>query len=148
MSNNEVDTLAMMFLIFFSSGVGVFITINFVEHSVHKSMTNIWQQNYKVGTYRDFLSEFYKNPMYLNGYDEPSSKIKMLDGSFMDYKHLTFEGSLFDRESNSEYHASIIQFNGVRMFIKNPIDYYFVRRFMRKYFKKIEKDGMLQWNSN
>jgi len=72
-----------------------------IDYRTHISMVKSSTKEYGKANYNIFFQEFNKCKWDIKRY----------------------KGSLFDKSTNSEIHASIIQFNGVGMIMQNPIEY-------------------------
>ena len=103
--------------------VGVFIVVYGIFWVVHINMTKESTQKYGWGNYETFLREFKKCNWENRGWEE----------------------SLFDYETNSQLHASIIKFKGKGMLL-DPLSYLRVVIFVRRYIKNhIDEKEVVQW---
>jgi len=97
--------------------VGVIMGSSFIlfDYGSHISMVKS-RKKYGRASYKIFMEEFYR----------------------CDWKQDTFfKKSLFDRETDSQLHAYIIEFDGIGMIMKNPIEYCKMRLFVRSYLKTL-----------
>lgn len=88
-----------------------------VPWSAHKNMTKSFSQKHGKINFKRFVEEFNKNK-YNWKYD-PNHKT-----------------SLFDYNTNSEIHASIIKFNDIGMIMRTPWDYWMTKFYIKKYIKE------------
>lgn len=94
---------------------GVPIYLFFIaEWQVHIDMTKRNSDKYGYGNFDLFKREFVK-------YNWESKRWK---------------DSLFDYNTNSQYHAGIIQFVGIGMIMRNPIDWIKVKRYVAQHIKE------------
>ena len=98
------------------------IVILSVDYEVHINQVKNYTKKYGKGNYTVFIQEF--------------NKCKW------DSKY--FKGSLFDRSSDSELHASIIKFKGVGMIMQNPIEYLKMLYYVRQYKAHFNKEEELR----
>lgn len=96
-----------------------------IEWCTHKDMVKTCTSAYGYGTYEDFKREFAK----------------------IDWKHnAMFTNSLFDHSNDSKCHASIIQFNGKGMIIKDPFSYLQVRMLIRQAVIDVQNKNLVDWS--
>lgn len=81
-----------------------------VEWSTHREMTRNHADKLAYGNFQDFMREFGRHTW------EPRTS--------------HFPDSFFDRQTNSEIHASIVRFNGVGMLL-SPLGWFRVTRFLK-----------------
>jgi len=94
---------------------GVIMGIAFIlfDYGSHISMTKS-RKKYGRASYKIFMEEFCRRNWKQD--------------------HI-FKTSLFDSETDSQLHAYIIEFDGIGMIMKNPIEYFRMRLFVRSYLK-------------
>ena len=95
-----------------------------VDYRTHISMVKSSTKEYGKTNYNIFLQEFNKCKWDVKRY----------------------KGSLFDKSTNSEIHASIIQFNGIGMIMQNQIEYLKMRFHLYQYLKEINKEEEVRVN--
>jgi len=110
-------------LIILSSITVALVIIYIMLWIVHIEMTKENTQKYGWGNYEKFLREFKK----------------------YNWENGGWEKSLFDYETNSQLHASIIKFEGKGMLL-DPISYLRTVIFVRRYIKNhIDEKEIVQW---
>lgn len=84
-----------------------------IDWETHIEMTEKQGVDYGWGSFADFKREFDKYEWDSRGWKE----------------------SGWDRENNSEFHASIVVFNGKGMLLKSPIDWYKASSYAKNHIK-------------
>lgn len=100
------------------------LSFSLVYYTTHIDMTKSRTKIYGYGTYSKFLREF--------------NKYNWQQGDY-------FESSLFDGKNNCQIHASIIEFDGIGMIMRTPLDYFLAVMFVRRYIKQLGKIKLYQW---
>lgn len=110
-----------MIIVYVLGGVGLLISAIFLLGSwtTHLHLVNEYSLKSGWGGYRTFKKWF-------NNYQ------------WKDVDH--YEGSLWNKDQDCEYHGGIIRFDGVGMKIHNPISYIFVVLYVRRYIRSLESN--------
>lgn len=95
--------------------VAVFIFIGMfgsIDWLTHRDMVKSSTKQYGISNYKQFVEEFHKIEW--------------------DYERGMFPDSLFTKDYSSQFHANIVQFNGIGMIINNPFSYLRVKLYVKK----------------
>jgi hypothetical protein len=103
----------------------IFLIDEYISYSTHVYMVRRHSVRFGYGSFEQFKEQFFK-------IDSWTSQSK-------------FDGSFFSDKTDSEYHADIICFNNIGMIMNTPLDWFLVKRFMKKFNKEYTKQTLYKW---